>query len=938
MPRTPMKIPPSRPCRFRVIAAVACALAASRGAGGAEARPPNVVVILADDLGWTDLGCYGSRYHETPHIDRLAANGMRFTDAYSAGSNCQPTRAALLSGQYAPRTGVYTVGSTRRWDTSQRPLVPVENRHHLPAGTATVADVLRSAGYATGMFGKWHLDETRDHPSGRGFDEALVVGGIAQQGHFDFRTVPPVDVPRGAYLADFLTDKAVDFIARHRDQPFFLYLPHFAVHAPFEAKPELVARFAEKPTVGDQKSPVYAAMIASLDESVGRIVAALAQAGIADETLVIFTSDNGGVGGYAREGLPSTEITDNRPLRGGKATFFEGGIRVPFIAARPGAIRAGATCAEPVISIDILPTLAAVAGVALPKQPVDGVDLGPLLTEGCGQPLDRGLFWHFPGYLGAGAERAARDEWRTKPVGVIRAGRHKLIERFEDGSVELYDLAADPGEARDISKAEPALTEKLAVRLAAWRESVCAPMPARRKPAALPAAARQPNVRFIAVDDLRPERGCYGQAEIRSPHIDRLAARGTLFERASCMVPVCGASRASLMTGIRPTPLRFLSHDTAVDRDAPHVTPLHEHFRNHGYRTVSLGKVLHVAGDAAAGWSEPEWRPNLPSYTVSANLETHLARGKIDPRLRGPATEAADRPDERLGDAVLATRAVAKLERLSRGGPFFLAVGFQKPHLPFVAPQRFWNLYDPDRIVLPDHRLTPTDVPAAALTDWSELRRYVDMPAAGPLTDEQARRLIHGYRACVSFVDAQIGALLDAVDRLDLADDTIVVLWGDHGWNLGEHGLWCKHCCYETSMRAPLVVAAPGKPAGGKARGLVEFIDIYPSLCELADLPPPPHLEGESFVPLLSNPGLPGKPAAVGRFGAGETIRTDSHRFTEYSGPRGVAAGRMLFDHESDADERVNLADRPEAREITEQLSAELRQHRSRIPAAGCGH
>jgi iduronate 2-sulfatase len=440
-------------------------------------------------------------------------------------------------------------------------------------------------------------------------------------------------------------------------------------------------------------------------------------------------------------------------------------------------------------------------------------------------------------------------------------------------------------------------------------------------------------VLFIAVDDLRPELGCYGRAAIRSPHIDRLAARGTLFERAYCMVPVCGASRASLMTGIRPTPTRFLAHDTTIDRDAPHVTPLHEHFRSHGYRTATLGKILHVEGDSAKGWSEPEWRPNVNWYATRENRDLHAERSRLDPRFRGPAFEAADRPDDRHSDAVLAMRAVADIERLAAGSePFFLGVGFLKPHLPFVAPKKYWDLYDPAAIVLPDHRHRPADVPPAALTTWNELRYYAGMPEKGPLTDEQARTLIHGYRACVSFIDAQIGRLLDALDRAGIADETIVVLWGDHGWNLGEHGLWCKHVCYETAMRVPLVVVAPGKPGGGRARGLVELIDIYPSLCELACLPLPHHLEGASFAPLLADPSLPGRPAAVGRFGSGDTIRTDRHRLADYTGPKGAAAGRMLFDHEVDAGEERNLAEREEARDLGERLAAELRALRSRIP------
>jgi len=266
-------------------------------------RKPNVVFILADDLGWTDLGCQGSKYYKTPNIDKLAASGLRFTSGYTCGPNCQPTRAALMSGQYGPRTGIYTVGAIGRFEWQTRPLRPVDNVVKLPLDRKTIGDVMKSAGYSTAMFGKWHLgQDDNHHPSKRGFDEAIVSMGQ----HFNFVTEPKVDYPKGTYLADFLTDKAVDFVKRNKEKPFFLYLPHFGVHSPFQAKPDWIAKFKDQPTAGGHKDPTYAAMIASVDESVGRILALLDELKLAENTVVIFSSDNGGVGGYVREGINTT--------------------------------------------------------------------------------------------------------------------------------------------------------------------------------------------------------------------------------------------------------------------------------------------------------------------------------------------------------------------------------------------------------------------------------------------------------------------------------------------------------------------------------------------------------------------------------------------------------------------------------------------------------
>ena len=445
------------------------------GAAPAADRKPNVVFIMADDLGYSDVACNGSRFYRTPNIDRMAEQGIRLTDGYSCGPNCQPTRATLMSGQYGPRTGVYTVGSIERFAWRTRPLRPVDNVQKLPLETYTLAQAIKDAGYATALFGKWHLGQDEaHHPSKRGFDEAIVAMGK----HFDFETIPKVDYPPGTYLADFLTDKAVDFIARNKERPFFLALHHFGVHAPFQAKPEVVARFVGTRPVGGQHDPTYAAMIASVDESVGRVLKTIDDLGLGEDTLVVFTSDNGGVGGYARAGVQAgKEITDNAPLRGGKGMLYEGGIRVPYVFRWTGKIPAGTTSDRPINSVDLYPTLLELVG-GKAKSTLDGTGYLNLLTSGGrDRPARDALYWHFPGYLGA-----ARGHWRTTPAGAIRDGDWKVVEFFETGKVELYNLRDDPGESRDLSAEHPDRAAALHAKLVAWRKHVKAPMPTPHTP------------------------------------------------------------------------------------------------------------------------------------------------------------------------------------------------------------------------------------------------------------------------------------------------------------------------------------------------------------------------------------------------------------------------------------------------------------------------
>ena len=458
--------------------------------------------------------------------------------------------------------------------------------------------------------------------------------------------------------------------------------------------------------------------------------------------------------------------------------------------------------------------------------------------------------------------------------------------------------------------------------------------------AAAPAGSRM-NVLFIAVDDLRNELGCYGVKGIHSPNIDRLAARGTTFDHAYCQQAVCSPSRTSLLTGCRPDTTKVYDLVTHFRKHLPDVVTLPQNFKNHGYFTRSVGKIYHGGLDDKVSWSEPSPRVGRPMYLLEENKalverKTAAVAGKefANPVARsnatkGPAYECADVPDNAYSDGAIADVAIEML-RQAKDKPFFLAVGFLKPHLPFVAPKKYWDLYRRDEIPIAANPLPPKDAPKFALADWGELRAYEDIPRIGPLTDEQARTLKHGYYACVSYMDVQLGRVLEELDRLGLREKTVIVLWGDHGWKLGEHGAWCKHTNFENDTHAPLICSTPGQKAPGRhAKGLVEFVDIYPSLCELAGLPLPSHLEGTSFVPLLNLPGQPWKKAAFSQYPRGGgvmgySMRTDRYRLTRWLNRDGSEAARELYDHQNDPQEDVNIADRPENQALVEELTKQM--------------
>ncbi|TDJ68875.1 MAG: iduronate sulfatase [Planctomycetota bacterium] len=432
------------------------------------------------------------------------------------------------------------------------------------------------------------------------------------------------------------------------------------------------------------------------------------------------------------------------------------------------------------------------------------------------------------------------------------------------------------------------------------------------------------NVLFIAVDDLRSELGCFGAERALTPNIDALARAGVRFERAYCQQALCNPSRASLLTGCRPMTTRVAGLDEHFRRALPDVVTLPQYFKQNGYRAISLGKIFHGNLLDPESWSEPEYLADRKSiYALPENIALNR------PRKKGPPVESADVTDDAYRDGQVAQRAVEMLRGMN-GEPFFLAVGFHKPHLPFAAPKRYWDLYAPDTIALAPNPDPPAGAPPFAIHPWIELRRYLGVPSEGPLDERTARELIHGYLACVSYVDAQVGKVLAELERLELARDTIVVLWSDHGWYLGEHGMWAKMGNFEEALRAPVILRAPGARAGAASRGLVELVDLYPTLCELTGLTPPPHLEGTSFAPLLAEPDRPWKRAVFSQHPAsldimGYSVRTDRWRFTSWRrASDGAELARELYDHDADPFENVNLAEREDYAATVAGLGSQL--------------
>lgn len=442
-----------------------------------SADKPNIVFILADDLGFKDVGFNGTDYYETPNIDRLAKEGMIFNNAYTGGANCAPSRACLISGQYTPRHGIYAVGSTNKGPVSEMRLMPVKNNQHLSPSNYTVAEALKSAGYATGIFGKWHIG-TADHgtaPRDQGFETAMDANGA--------KKVSITGDPKAMFQ---ITDSAYQFIKENRNRPFFAYVSHHAVHANHQARAATLAKFKVKARGKNHNDALFAACIYDFDEAVGQLLSHIKEMGLEKNTLIIFSSDNGG-----------TPNSSQEPLRGNKGSFYEGGIRVPFIARWPGKIKAGTFNNTPVINLDLYPTFAALAHIKVPANKIlDGENLLPLFLGQQPSTLRDKIFWHFPGYLDRTVNRGRDSIFRTRPVTTMRKGDFKIMlyheewvldggwnKRMSNNSVELFNLKTDPGEHKNIASSNPQKRDEMIKDLQMWMKTTGAKMATVRTPA-----------------------------------------------------------------------------------------------------------------------------------------------------------------------------------------------------------------------------------------------------------------------------------------------------------------------------------------------------------------------------------------------------------------------------------------------------------------------
>jgi arylsulfatase A-like enzyme len=947
--------------RLPVLAAIlfSCTIHAADRPPVVSPSKPNVLFIVSEDNS-EQIGCYGEKRVHTPHLDSLAAAGVRFDRAYVPYSVCSPSRAAFLTGLYTRQTGHIGL-ATHRFSF-------YKNFKTLPA-------YLKEAGYYTGFIGKTHVNP-----------ENIV------EDHIDFRGVKHANFSNTFSIEDYAREaRAIFENAAKADKPFLCIINYSDAHRRFIEKTK--AGYPTVKVTGDikplpwtgvdtpylrEETRNYLNCMNRLDEGIGLVLDDLVELKQRDNTLVVYLADHGG------------------DFMRGKTTCYEGGVKVPMIVSYPKSFPKGHAEDAMVSTMDILPTVLKETGIRIPAELV-GTPLQDLqdpktprrkymhtFNTGSAAPL---LYLTF----------GIRDEdykliynpVRDKNLaGISRYKNSKIpLELYEESYVnppefELYDLKKDPNEFQNLA-ADPKHSktkDHLFKAMRDFQKEIDDPFldpanvdffireqkdskrqpkkrsqetwshlrkfwPRPAKPQAK-AGPGSPNVLFIAIDDLRPELGCYGDKHIISPNIDALAKSGVRFDRAYCQQAICGPSRASILTGLRPDSTQIHGNHTHFRTHYPDIITLPQHFKNHGYHTRAMGKIYHgvfpkgssrtvadTFGDVPS-WSIPAFRPGPRYYYTEEGISAakdiykkiYKPKKQPDPDdwtkklVFGPATEAPDVADSVLYDGQVADRAVQSLAELSRNPaePFFLAVGFIKPHSPYIAPKKYWDLYDPAKIKITGQTEFPEDAPRIALHGSGELRRYTDQSKSGPITDAMQRRVKHAYYACISYIDAQIGKVLAALENQGLSDNTIVVLWGDHGYHLGEQNLWGKTTNFELDTRVPLIVRVPGRAGNGSSsQALVELVDLYPTLADLCDLPVSPILEGSSLSPLLDVPSRQWKSAAFSQYTRGQTrgysVRTDTHRYTEWLTASKVTDRELYeYDEASYPIEPSNLAAKEE--------------------------
>jgi len=910
------------------------------------ADQPNILLIVSEDNG-PELGCYGEPSVKTPVLDRLADEGVRFENAFVPQAGCSQSRAALLTGLYPHQNG-------------QIGLATWKFRMYRD-DTPNIVRSLNRVGYRTGLIGKLHVNPKSAFPFGM---HEISTSNFSRK-----------------KLNDYAKHAETFFSAG--DEPFFLSVNYPDAHRPFV---EQVKGLPKQPLTADDVKPLayfgldtpdlrkqtanYYNCMSRLDSLVGDLLHSLKRSGKADNTLVVYLGDHGA------------------DLLRGKRTSYEGGVRIPLIVRWPGKVKSKHVRHELVSTLDLMPTLLTMTN-AEPVPGLPGRSLVPLLT-GESTEWRKYLFteYHLHSAHNFYPQRTVRNA-RYKLIqslqpDQINPGYDFTVKRFFDDlpdaieaapesirsayrrmkkptGFELYDLESDPYEFKNLAgdAAHSHVLTELKEQLAAWRKQTSDPLlnkgnlqrlkaevdncfvdgiPSKARLTlsypdyffATPRDARvvpRPNVLFIAIDDLRPALGCFEDEVAVTPHIDQLAERGTVFTKAYCQLAVCSPSRLSLLTGRRPDTIRVWDLNTHFRTAIPDLVTLPQLFRYHGYHTQSIGKIYH--GGGIPSQDPPSWSVDPLYDTIrSANVRYALPMNLAGQGLKRSSTESADVDDGVYLDGIVCTAAEFAIDDLARSdNPFFLAVGFRKPHLPFCAPEKYWDLYERDHIPLPEFASHPIAAPELAIRSWKELEGYSDISKDGQLTEQKIQELRHGYYACVSYVDALVGRLLVRLRHAKIENDTIIVLWGDHGYHLGEQGLWTKANNFELSTRVPLILSVPGQQNAGRECGrLVELVDVYPTLADVCGLKTPVGVEGISMQPLLLEPNRPWKHAIFSQYPRdrnshrhrshgdimGYAVRTERYRYVEWREweTKDIVA-RELYDHTVDPRESRNIANQP---------------------------
>ncbi len=943
------------------------------------AAPPNVLFIVSEDNG-PQLGCYGDPYARTPHLDALAAQGVRFRNAFVPQAGCSQSRASFLTGLYPHQHG--QIGLATWGFRLTRPDTP------------NVVRSLKDAGYRTGIIGKLHVQPESAFP----FDMAESATANFSRRH----------------LRDYAR-QAADFFSA-ADVPFFLTVNYPDAHDPWlrqvdglpddpqdgAAVQAMAFMGIDPPGMRDMVADYYNSL-ARLDTLVGDLLAALERSGKADSTIVFYLGDHG------------------PDMLRGKRTCYDGGLRIPLLVRWPGRVRPQVRD-ELVSTIDLVPTVLEACG-AVPIAGLPGRPWQPLFS---GEPTA----WRDEVF----AEYHTHAATNYFPQRSVRTVRFKLIESLLPGEVhpdveqtlrklakdarergvpggldlraaiaaapppvreayarmerppryELYDLEADPREFRSLAEdpAYAAVRDDLVGRLDSWRRETADPLldavtlrtltaeirervdapkqsgkerpwryPEYFRAAAPPPMKAPPNVLMIIVDDMNDWVGCLGgHPDVKTPNIDRLARRGLLFTNAHVAAPVCNPSRVAALTGRRPSTTGIYGNEALWTTALPDVATIPRHFRTHGYHVAGGGKVYHHT----PGFNRrSDWQEYF-DQVFDSHYQDRLARGLDAGRFTWPAgfplngLEAVrtfarpphnphefdwgpfDTRDAEMGDGRLVAWAEAFLARPPRA-PFFLAAGIYRPHLPFYAPRKYFEMYPPDRITLPAVKADDCDdLPAAGRRMAADRRGDYELV----VREGRYRELLQAYLAGISFADALVGRLLDALDAGPAARDTIVVLWSDHGWHLGEKQHLHKFTLWERSTRVPLVIAAPGMTTGGARCGRpVGTIDLFPTLTALCGLPDPDGLDGTSLLPLLRTADSPWERPAVTTHGAGNhAVRDGRWRYIRYAD-----GGEELYDHDADPHEWTNLAGSVDHADVVRGLARWLPAADAAPAAGGAG-